>query len=92
MNNPSRRGAVIFVAMLVFAWFFCGVLPTSIMPNNGIAMALPVIQVPGEVFIENWPSPDFELTNTLVGMLLADAIVLLIVFYKYTIVSQIWRL
>jgi F-type H+-transporting ATPase subunit a len=69
---------VIFGIMIVAAWFFCGVLPTSIMPSWGMAMALPVIQVPGEVYKAAWPSAGFEFTNTLAGMLLADLVVLLI--------------
>lgn len=79
MSNASRNGLIAFVLMIIAAWFFCGMLPTTIMPNNGIAMALPVIQVPGEVYFEGWPSEDFEFTNTLMGLILTDIVVVLFI-------------
>lgn len=87
--DANQRGAVIFAVIIAAAIFFCGYLPTTLMPGWGIAMALPVIQVPGEVFIPNWPSPDFVFTNTLAGLLVADFLVLLIAFAAYS-VSKGW--
>ena len=81
--STNQRGAVIFLIIMALAIFFCGVLPFMIMPSQGVAMALPVIQVPGEVYVEGWPSAGFEFTNTLAGTLLADALVLLIVFVAW---------
>jgi ABC-type multidrug transport system permease subunit len=52
MMSANQRGALIFVIIIAAAWFFCGYLPTNLMPSWGIAMALPVIQVPGEVLVE----------------------------------------
>lgn len=75
--STNQRGALIFLGIVVGAAFFCFILPFIIMPNNGVAMALPVIQVPGEVYIADWPSESFEFTNTLAGTLLADVVVLL---------------
>jgi F-type H+-transporting ATPase subunit a len=76
--STNQRGLMIFGFIVAFAVFFCGLLPFMILPGAGIAMALPVIQVPGEVLVFDWPSPDFELTNTLIGMFLADLLVILI--------------
>lgn len=87
--NANQRGALIFAIIIAAAIFFCGVLPTTLMPGWGIAMALPVIQVPGEVFIPDWPSPGFVFTNTLAGLLVADILVLLIAFAAYS-VSKGW--
>lgn len=81
MSKPSRNGLIAFIIMIAAAWFFCGYFPTTFMPNNGIAMALPVIQVPGEVYFEGWPSEDFEFTNTLMGMILTDIVVILFVLF-----------
>lgn len=81
--STNQRGAVIFLIILAAAVFFCGILPFVIMPSQGVAMALPVIQVPGEIYNEGWPSDGFEFTNTLAGTLLADAVVLLIVFVAW---------
>ena len=76
--STNQRGAMLFAIIMAATIFFCGLLPFMILPNAEIAMALPVVQMPGEVFVEDWPSSGFEFTNTLVGTLLADAIVLLL--------------
>lgn len=75
--STNQRGAIVFFIIMGFAVFFCGIFPFVILPGAGLAMALPVIQVPGEVYKAGWPSAGFEFTNTLAGTLLADAIVLL---------------
>ena len=76
--NASTRGIIIFIGILIFVPLFCFLIPFVWMPAAGNAMALPVIQVPGEVFEAGSPSPDFELTNTIIGTLLADVIVILL--------------
>lgn len=75
--STNQRGALIFLGIVIGAAFFCFILPFMILPGAGVAMALPVIQVPGEVYIADWPSKSFEFTNTLAGTLLADFVVLL---------------
>lgn len=89
MSNPNIRGAIIFGIMIFAAWFLCGFVSTGFMPSNGIAMALPVIQMPGEVYKAGWPSAGFEFTNTLAAMLLTDAIVILIAIGAF-IASKGW--
>ncbi|MCA9330806.1 hypothetical protein KC957_02055, partial [Candidatus Saccharibacteria bacterium] len=88
--STNQRGLIIFIGLIVSVSFFCFLLPFIIMPGLGIGMALPVIQVPGEVYIENFPSPDFEFTNTLMGTLIADFLVLLIAVLAYR-ASKGWR-
>lgn len=75
--NARIRGLIIFAIIVVVAVFACGILPFVMMPGSNIAMALPVIAVPGEVI----PGQTFfgmDLTNTLVGILLADVVVLVL--------------
>jgi len=88
--SANQRGLIMFVIMVAVTVFFCGILPFTIMPNNGFAMALPVIQVPGEYFIKDWPSPQFELVNTIIGTLIADVLVLLLAFLALR-ASKGWR-
>jgi F0F1-type ATP synthase membrane subunit a len=75
--NPRARGCVILLAFLAFA-VVCAMLPFVIMPSTGTGVALPVIEVPGEVVA---PRAFFgmNLTNTLIGTLLTTLLVLLIV-------------
>ncbi len=69
--NTRQRGLVIFAVMLVAGIIGCVLLPFVVMPGAGVAVALPIIEVPGEVLI-----PDFlagvDLTNTMIGTLVAD--------------------
>lgn len=75
------RGIAIFLVILAVSIIFCGVVPFMLMPNAGIAMALPVIAVPGEVLWEDFLGVSgLTITNTLVGTLLADVLVLLFAF------------
>lgn len=74
--TTNQRGLVIFVVILVAAIVFCGIVPFSLLPNNGAAIAIPVITVPGEPYLKNWPSQDFYMTNTWAAIFLADIIVL----------------
>ena len=76
MSNPRSRGCLIFAIMVVVGVVFCGLFPFVIMPSWGIGMALPVIAVPGEVVVEKGLF-GIDLTNTLIGTILADIIVVL---------------
>jgi F0F1-type ATP synthase membrane subunit a len=78
MGNPRIRGLVYFVGFLAFAGIFCGLMPFIVLPNNGLAAALPVIEVPGEVVVAEF-LPGFNLTNTIIGTVITDIIVLMIV-------------
>lgn len=87
--NATRRGGLILLilagVMLACAAITCGVLPAA-----GIAVALPVIQVPGEAYNGALPSQDFNITNTLVATLVADVLVLIFVFFAWR-ASKGWR-
>lgn len=76
MSNPRSRGCLIFAIMVVVGVVFCGLFPFVIMPSWGIGMALPVIAVPGEVVVEKGLF-GIDLTNTLIGTILADIMVLI---------------
>lgn len=75
------KGVLIFVGILIAAAIFCFWIPFSLLPSNGVAMALPVISVPGERLCEDcFGVNGLTLTNTIVGTLLADLVVLLFAF------------
>lgn len=78
--SVNQRGCLYLVGLLIFAFFACFLFPFIILPQVGTAVALPVITVPAEYYLKDWPSADFELVNTLGGALLANIIVLLIAF------------
>ena len=65
---------------MAFIAVMCGVVPFVLMPELGAGVALPVIMVPGEKLSENFLGLDFTLTNTIVGTLLADILVLAFAF------------
>lgn len=71
------RGIVIFAVMIVIAIIFCGIVPFTILPSIDAAMALPVISVPGEKLCKDCVPLVGDFTNTMVGTLLADVLVLL---------------
>jgi len=75
------KGVGIFIGMLVLAAIFCWLVPFVLLPNAGLAMALPVITVPGEKLCTDCLGINgLTLTNTLMGTLLADILVLLFAF------------
>ncbi len=77
--SKGQRGSLIFVCALAAAIIFCGVIPLGILPKNlGLGMALPVIQLPGEVLIGTEEAP--TLTNTLLATLITDVLVLTLIF------------
>lgn len=73
------KGILIFVFMIVLAVIFCGFVPFSLMPSWDAAMALPVISVPGEKLCKDCVPLIGDFTNTMVGTLIADVLVLLII-------------
>lgn len=89
MDNASRRGCMYLVGLLIFAFFACFLFPFVILPSVGTAVTLPVITVPGEYYRQDWPSADFEIVNTLGGALLANILMLFIVF-RARAVSKNW--
>lgn len=75
------KGVLIFLGIVIAAAIFCYWIPFSLLPSNGIAMALPVITVPGERLCEEcFGVNGLTLTNTIIGTLLADLAVLLFAF------------
>ena len=81
------KGVWIFVGAVIAAALFCWLVPFVVLPNAGIAMALPVITVPGETLCTDcFGVSGLRITNTLVGTVLADVLVLLFVF------AATWRL
>lgn len=87
--NATQRGVLIFIGIMAAAIIFCGVIPFMIFGGAGHVVALPVIEVPGEVLVYNGFPFGFDmgtglnLTNTWVGTLLADLVVLLFAFLAW---------
>ncbi len=82
--NARTRGIITFVVMVVFAAVVCGWIPFTLMPANGVAVALPVITVPGEV-IPGLEGAFFgiDITNSLIGTFVTDLILVLFVFLAW---------
>ncbi len=76
--NKTQRGLLILIGIIVFSAVFCFWIPFVLLPGAGIGVALPVIYVPGEILIKDFLGEGVHLTNTLVGMLVADVIILVI--------------
>lgn len=76
--SESQRSCLIPIGVLILAVLFCGVIPMGVLPSLGLGVAMPVIQMPGEVLVGTEEAP--VLTNTIVGTILADIVVLLVVF------------
>jgi F0F1-type ATP synthase membrane subunit a len=74
------KGVAIFIGIILVSVVFCGILPFQVMPGQGVAMALPVVTVPGEKLADDFLGTGFTLTNTFVGTVLADVIVLAFAF------------
>lgn len=75
--TPRTRGLLVFGGILFVAIVFCGLVPFVLMPGAGVGVALPVIEVPGEVIVEDF-FLGVNLTNTIVGTIVAD--ILLVIF------------
>lgn len=77
--STNQRGIIVLIAALVFGAIFCVWIPFMLLPQNGQAVAMPVITVPGEpltVF-------GFETTNTVLALIVTDIIVILLAVVAY---------
>lgn len=72
--NPRVKGVIILFGLIAFAGL-CAWITFGLMPSNGIAVALPVIQVPGEV-VTYGGFFGMDLTNTIIGTLLTDLVLI----------------
>ncbi|MCZ7540036.1 MAG: F0F1 ATP synthase subunit A [Anaerolineae bacterium] len=71
------KGVLILLGIIAVSVVFCGVIPFMVMPGAGVAVALPVIMVPGEVVWEDFLGiSGLTITNTIIGTLVADVLVL----------------
>lgn len=75
--NAGMRGLMVFAGIIVVVGIFCGAIPFVLLPSINMAMALPVIQLPGEILAKDWPLIG-NFTNTAVGMIITDIFVVLI--------------
>lgn len=75
------KGVLILLGIIAVSVVFCGIIPFVVMPGAGVAVALPVIMVPGEVVWEDFLGINgLTVTNTIIGTLVADVIVLAFAF------------
>lgn len=83
--NKTTRGFLILIGIIVFVSVFCFWIPFKLLPGAGIGVALPVISVPGEVLVPDFfdIGAGYDLTNTLVGLVLADIVILLMLLALY---------
>lgn len=83
--NSTARGALIFGGLVVFIAIFCAWIPFGLFGSWGTVVALPVIEVPGEILVKKGFPFGFDmgtglnLTNTWVGTILADILVVVFV-------------
>lgn len=75
--SAGNRGGIIFGIIIAMSAVFCYFVPFVLLPNLEMAMALPVIQLPGEILIKDVPFIG-NFTNTAVGIILADIAVIAI--------------
>jgi F-type H+-transporting ATPase subunit a len=88
--NATMRGLLIFGGLVVFIGI-CSFLTFSFLPGNNVAVAVPVITVPGEAFNGALPDdPAYGVqnfiggwTNTFLAMILADLAVLAFAFLAW---------
>lgn len=84
------KGVLILLGIIAVSVVMCGVIPFWLMPELGIAVALPVIMVPGEVVWQDFLGVSgLTITNTLIGTLVADVLVLLFAFGAVRKMNQI---
>ena len=70
------KGVLILLGVIAVSIVFCGIIPFVVMPGAGVAVALPVIMVPGEVLWKDFLGiSGLTITNTIIGMLVTDVIV-----------------
>lgn len=84
MDTANKRGCVYLIGFLVFAFFGCILIPFILLPAWGQAVVLPVITVPAEYYLKDWPSPSFEFVNSLGG-----AVVAMIIVFAIALVARV---
>jgi F-type H+-transporting ATPase subunit a len=77
--NTTMRGCLVLLGIVGFL-IVCSLFTFGFMPSNGIAVAVPVIMVPGEPYDPKLPVDSFRWTNTLTATVLAGLVVLLFTF------------
>ncbi len=71
------KGVLILLGFIAVSVIFCGIIPFVVMPGAGVAVALPVIMVPGEVVWKDFLGINgLTITNTIIGTLVVDVLVL----------------
>ncbi len=74
------KGVLILLGIIAVSIVFCGIVP-SLMAGQGVAVALPVIMVPGEtVWTDFLGIKGLTITNTILATLLTDVLLLAFVF------------
>lgn len=77
--SSTLRGLIIFGILVVVIGVACVWLPFFAFRDAGMVVALPVIEVPGEILVEDafnfGPLGTYDLTNTWVGTIIADVLV-----------------
>lgn len=76
--SATTRGLIIFIG-IILVLAACSIFSFGILPSTGSSVALPVIVVPPEPYLEGWPSENFNWTNTLTATVLADVMVLIFI-------------
>jgi F-type H+-transporting ATPase subunit a len=72
----TRRGAIVLLVVIAFL-VGCAVLTFGVLPGAGVAVAVPVIMVPGEPYDPTLPVESFRWTNTLTATAIASVWVLI---------------
>lgn len=76
--SAAMRGFLILVGLVAFIAIACVGPAFFWLPQAGQGVALPVITMPAEPLVPNWPIFGYDFTNTLTSMLLVDLIVIII--------------
>jgi F-type H+-transporting ATPase subunit a len=77
--NATQRGCLVLLGIIVFL-VACSFITFGVLPGAGIAVAVPVIMVPGEPYDPTLPVDSFRWTNTLTATALATIVVLVFTF------------
>lgn len=84
------KGVLILLGIIAVSVVMCGMIPFWLMPKLGVAVALPVIMVPGEVVWQDFLGVSgLTVTNTLIGTLVADVLVLIFAFGAVRKMSEV---
>lgn len=86
--SSVQRGCLVGLLLLVIM-AVCGGVTFLLLPSIGAGGALPVIVVPGEPYLEGWPSEAFYWTNTLSHTVIVTGLIAVIVWLGWR-VSKGW--